>query len=299
VPNVYVARRPDVIAIETAHGPVQVGVLPWIVRSSLLSRDEYKNRSLDEVNDLVLQRIEAILGGEDGLGSRLQAGVPHILVIHGSIQGAVYGSERTVMLGQDVVLPLQMVKRPEWDYVALGHIHQHQALEPERDPPVVYPGSIERIDFGEEHEPKGYVRAEVERGRCTWTFEPLDVRRFVTVRVTADGDEPTTQIVQAIEGHDIDEAVVRLIIRTTADRDVLIREKEVRSALKPAFYIAAIVRDIVRPERMRLGDQEEIAGLTPLEALDRYLLVREVPPERIEVLKEYARSLTETDPAGG
>ncbi|MBN1640625.1 MAG: exonuclease SbcCD subunit D [Anaerolineae bacterium] len=299
VAHVSVARSPTVLDIETAHGPVQVGVLPWIVRSNLLSRDEYKNRSLEEINGLVLERIEAILTGEDGLTSHLRAGVPHILVIHGSIQGAVYGSERTVMLGQDVVLPLQMVKRPEWDYVALGHIHQHQALEPERDPPVVYAGSIERIDFGEEREPKGYVVAEVEPGHCTWAFHPLDVRRFVTVRVTADGDDPTAQIVDAIGRCDVDDAVVRLIVRTTADRDVLIRESEVRNALKGAFYVAAIVRDIVRPERIRLGDQEEIAGLTPLEALDRYLRVRETPPERIQILKEHARSLTDTYPADG
>jgi exonuclease SbcD len=291
VEHVYVARTPGVFDIETAHGPVQVGVLPWIVRSNLLTRDDYKNRGLDEINDLLLQRIEMIMTGEGGLVSCLRDDIPHVLVVHGTVQGATYGSERTVMLGQDVVLPLQLLKHPSWDYVALGHIHQHQAIDPERAPPVVYAGSIERIDFGEEREDKGFVVAEVERGSCSWAFRKLDVRAFHTVRVTADGDDPTAQIIAALERAPIEDAVVRLIVRTTADRDVLIRENEVRRALEPAFYIAAILRDVVRPERMRLGAQEDVAGLTPLEALERYLGVRETPRDRIPVLMQHAEQL--------
>ena len=294
VEHVYVARSPGVLDIETTHGAVQVGVLPWIVRSNLLSRDDYKNRSLDEVNRLLLERIEMILTGEDGLVSRLRDDVPHILVVHGTVQGATYGSERTVMLGQDVVLPLQLLKHPSWDYVALGHIHQHQAIEPERTPPVVYSGSIERIDFGEEKEDKGFVVAELERGSCSWAFRKLDVRPFLTVRVTADGDDPTGQILAALERAPLEDAVVRLIVRTTADRDVLIRENEVRRALDPAFYIAAILHDVVRPERMRLGAQEDVAGLTPLEALERYLQVRETSRDRIQVLMHHAELLVST-----
>jgi exonuclease SbcD len=294
VEHVYVARSPGVLDIETTHGAVQVGVLPWIVRSNLLSRDDYKNRSLDEVNRLLLERIEMILTGEDGLVSRLRDDVPHILVVHGTVQGATYGSERTVMLGQDVVLPLQLLKHPSWDYVALGHIHQHQAIEPERTPPVVYSGSIERIDFGEEKEDKGFVVAELERGSCSWAFRKLDVRPFLTVRVTADGDDPTRQILAALERAPLEDAVVRLIVRTTAERDVLIRENEVRRALDPAFYIAAILHDVVRPERMRLGAQEDVAGLTPLEALERYLQVRETSRDRIQVLMHHAELLVST-----
>ena len=291
VEHVYVARKPGVFDIETRHGKVQVGVLPWIVRNTLLSRQEFKNRNLDEINDLLLERIETVLTGEHGLISQLDNGVPHILVAHGSVQGAVYGSEQSVMLGHDIVLPLHLLKDPIWDYVAMGHIHRHQDIEPDRAPPVVYPGSIDRIDFGEEREEKGFVIAEVAPGNCTWRFQPLDVRSFVTVRVDADGDDPTAQVVKAIKRHDIEDAVVRVIIRTTADRDVLIREHEIRQALKSAFYIAAIVHNVLRPERLRLGDQDEIASLTPLEALERYLQVKETEPERIFELVEHARQL--------
>jgi exonuclease SbcD len=255
------------------------------------------------VTALLQEKVEQLLNAKGGLVEQLTPDVPHILVAHGTVQGAVYGSERAVMLGHDLILPLGLFKNAHWDYVALGHIHRHQALEADRHPPVVYSGSVERIDFGEEREDKGYVIAEVERGGCSWMFRELHVRSFVTVRVTADGEDPTAQIVHAIERAPIDDAVVRVIIRTTAERDVLIRENEVRRALtharagrKPACYIAAIVHDVVRPDRIRLGDQADIAGLTPLEALERYLQAKETPPERIATLKSHAESLLELYP---
>jgi exonuclease SbcD len=288
VENVYVARSPGIFDIETRHGPIQVGTLPWIVRSSLLAREEYKNKSLEDITRTLIERVELILGGQDGLVARLRPDVPHVLAVHGTVRGATYGSERSVMLGQEMILPLHLLKDPHWDYVALGHIHRHQALEPERFPPVVYAGSIERIDFGEEREDKGFVIAEIERGQSSWTFQKLNARPFVTIRVTADGDDPTAQITDAIARASIAGAVVRVIIRTTADRNVLIRENEIRRALQDAFYVSAIVHDVVRPERIRLGDQSELASLSPLEALERYLQVRETPSERIEVLKQHA-----------
>jgi exonuclease SbcD len=296
VENVYVARSPDVFDIKTPHGPVQVGALPWIVRSSLLARDEFKNKSLEEIDQALLERVEMVLNGKGGLVSRLKPDVPHVLVVHGAVNSATYGSERSVMLGQELVLPLRLFKHPQWDYVALGHIHRYQGLEPERLPPVVYAGSVERIDFGEEQEDKGFVIAEVERGRCSWVFRKLDARPFVSIRVTADGDDPTAQVIAAIERAPIQGAVVRVIVRATPDTDVLLRDNDVRRALGDAFYVSAIVHNVVRRERIRLGDQSDIAGLTPLAALERYLEAKETPVERIETLKQHASSLLAADP---
>ncbi len=293
VENVYTARLPGVLDIETRHGPVQVGVMPWVVRSTLLSRDQYKSKSIEEINRLMLDRVDVVLNGEQGLTSRLRPDVPHILVAHCTVQSAEYGSERKVTLGHDVVWPLEVVKRPDWDYVALGHIHRHQALEADRDPPVVYSGSIERIDFGEEREEKGFVVAHVGRGGCDWSFRPLPARPFVTIRVRAEGDDPNVQVLEAIRRARVEDAVVRVIVQTTAESEVLIHDREVRRALrdKGAFFISAIIHDVTRPVRLRLGDHADVAELTPLEALECYFKVKEVSAERIATLMHHARSL--------
>ena len=292
VENVYVAKKPEVINIETKDGPVQVVALPWVTRSALLARDEYKNKNLEEINQLILDRIVNIVEGTDGLISQLDPAVsgatPTILAAHATVQGAVYGSERSVMLGQEVILPPSLARNPAFDYVALGHIHKHQVLNEE--PPVIYSGSIERIDFGEEREDKGFVVAEVERGRASYQFVKTDARLFVTIEVDVQSDDPTAEILEAIAAGGIEDAVVRIIIHTTAEKEPLINENEIRRALAGAFHIAAIVKDVERTVRLRLGDQP-IEEMTPRQMLERYFQVKQTPPERTKLLLEHAEDV--------
>ncbi|HEY65767.1 MAG TPA: exonuclease SbcCD subunit D [Caldilineae bacterium] len=294
VENVRVARRSDIYCIETRHGPIQIVALPWVTRSALLTRDEYKNLNLDEIHQLMLNKLEGVILGEQGLANRLDAEIPAIMVAHGTVQGAVYGSERSVMLGRDLVLPPSLIRHPAFDYVALGHIHRHQCLFD--DPPAVYAGSLERIDFGEASERKGFVVVELEKGRAAWRFVPVNARRFVSIRVRADGEDPTRQVLEAIERHSIADAVVRLTIETTVEAESRLDDAAIRRALAPAFYIAAISREIERPTRLRLGSQESIEALTPIQILERYLIAKQVPPERIDRLLRYAREII--DPSG-
>ncbi len=288
VENVHVAKKPEVIAIETKGGPVQVVALPWITRSALLARDEYKNKNLEEIDQLLLKRITNIVEGPDGLISQLDRTVPTILAAHATVQGAKYGSERSVMLGQEVIMLPSLARNPAFDYVALGHIHKHQVLNEE--PPVIYSGSIERIDFGEEREDKGFVVVEVERGQATWQFVKTDARPFVTVEVDARSDDPTAEVLEAIADRDIEDAVVRVIIHTAAEKEALINEDEIRRALAGAFYIAAIVKDVERKVRLRLGNQP-IEEMTPHQMLERYFQVKQTPPERIKLLLEHAEEI--------
>ena len=70
------------------------------------------------------------------------------------------------MLGHDVAVHLESLIQDPWGYVALGHIHKHHNLTATMPalPPVVYSGSLERIDFGEERERKGFCWVELRRG---------------------------------------------------------------------------------------------------------------------------------------
>ncbi len=286
VDNVIVAKQPGTFRIETGGGPVQIVALPWVTRSALLARDEYKNKNLAEINAILAEKIELIISGEI---AALDPEVPSILVAHGSVFGAQYGSERSVMLGHDVLIPRRLVTDPAWDYVALGHIHRHQVVS--EQPPVVYSGSIERIDFGEEREDKGFVVAEVERGHTRWEFVPLAARPLVTIEVEATDDDPTGQVLAAIAGRDVAEAVVRVIIHTTADKEPLLRGDDVRRALAGAFHVAAVVHDVERTTRLRLGSDLAVEAMLPGEILERYLRAKQVPPERVEVLLRYAQEI--------
>ena len=78
-----------------------------------------------------------------------------------------------------------LVRDRRLDYVALGHIHKPQDLNPGAQPPVIYPGSIERVDFGEAADDRFFVIAHVGRGNTRVEWKKLtQARRFIERRTT-------------------------------------------------------------------------------------------------------------------
>lgn len=291
VEGVTIATLPGLHRIETRSGPLQIVALPWVLRSIMMTRDEYKNLSLNDLNLAMLNKVSSVL---EILIGELDPNVPAVLAAHGTVQGAVYGSERSVMLGSDLILPPSLIAHPAFSYVALGHVHKHQVLN--EQPPVIYSGSLDRIDFGEEHDDKGFVLVELNDHQARWKFIRVHGRRFVTIHVDALSDDPTTDVIAAIHRHIIEDAIVRLIIHTTLEKAGLLRDVDIRQALKPAWYIASISKDIKQTDRVRLGNHQAVEGLTPREALERYFAEKKVPPERARQLLERAAKIIEDGP---
>ncbi len=292
VPHVIVGRVEEVHRIKTRRGPVQVVTVPYPVRGRLLSRPEYRGLSMTDLDKALRSVVTDLI---EALKAALDAEVPTVFTGHFSVSGAVWGSERSVMLGRDVVVPKSALADPAFDYVALGHIHRHQNLTAGEPgvPPVVYAGSLERIDFGEEGQPKGFCWVELARGETTWEFVKSEPRPFLTIRVDVrrDGErDPTQSVLDAIARHDIQDAVVRLIVQTTPETEARLREREIDKALQGANYVAAIVKETERPERVRLGGAAP-ESLTPSELLERYLASRTTEPERAKKLLEYAETI--------
>jgi exonuclease SbcD len=297
VPNVYVAADYNLGVIETRRGPVALGTAPYPIRSRLLEDDRTAGLTIAETDLLLQDRLSAIL---DQLAVQADAHeMPRLLAGHFTVSGAVVGSERGIMLGRDVAVALSALADPRWDYVALGHIHKHQNLTNGQRgvPPVIYSGSIERIDFGEEGDPKGFCWIELARQDTRWQFVELPgVRPFVTLRADLrTAPNPTDNVVKLIARHDLHEAVVRLILDLSPETESRFNENIVRDELKHAgvFQIAGIRKQIEQPARARLGANPE--GLTPLELLERYLISKEVAEDRRLELLDAALPILQRD----
>jgi exonuclease SbcD len=290
VPHVVVGDTVATYCIETAGGPLQMVALPWPVRSHLLTKAQYRGRTAEQINEELAAAVTNLVTREI---ENLDPKLPAVLAAHITVFGAEagYGPQRSVFLGRDVIVPNSLLASPAFDYVALGHLHRHQVVR-ENHPPVVYAGSLERIDFGEEKEDKGFVVVELDKGHAEYRFISLPVRDFLTIEVEAKGADPTAQVLEAIADHDTESKVVRLIVRTTAEKEPLLRETEVFRALSDAFHVGAVIKDVERPVRLRIGDRN-YEEMTTRQILETYLKVKRVPTERAKVLLRYADQLAQ------
>jgi exonuclease SbcD len=291
--GVIIADRPRVHLLETRAGPLQVIALPWVTRHNLLTKEELRLSSILEVETMLVDRIDRFLASA---AEQLDPELPAVLTVHGTIAGATLGSEQSIMLGRDMVLPKSVVSLGGVDYVALGHIHKHQSLG--EHPPVVYPGSIERIDFGEEREDKGCVLVELEKGNTRWCFHKLAARPFVTIAVDVrDAPDPQARVEAALAKRTIKDAVVRLKIEARAEQTSLLRTEELRAQLDAAgvFFVAAVAVEVERSGRARLAQNggDLLEGLTPRKALELYLRAKTPPlaEDRITALLSAADEL--------
>ncbi len=289
VPNVFVGDNYELFQIPTKSGPVQVATAPYPIRSRLLENVKTHGMSIAQVDEALQHELQLLMRSLANEAAKSDA--PRVLAGHFTVSGAMLGSERNVMVGRDVAVLPSVLADPVWDYVALGHIHKHQNLTAGRSgvPPVIYSGSMERIDFGEEGDPKGFCWVELERGHVRWQFVPVNARPFVTLRIDVRKVEnPMQQIFETIGKHALEDAVVRLIIQADVTNEPRIQEGPIQEALRNAkvSMIASVQKDIERPTRARLGASPE--GLTSTELLERYLQSKNISRERIGLLLERA-----------
>lgn len=293
VPNVTIGRAPGARVFETKRGPLFLAWLPFPVRNRLLARDEHREASLEALDRALESVVNQTLA--DLAAQAAEQPMPRVLAGHFTVAGAVFGSERSVMTGRDLAVQKSALADPVWDYVALGHIHKHQNLTADQPglPPVVYSGSLERIDFGEAMEPKGLCWLELARGATRWTFVPVQARPFVILEMDGRGvPDPTAALVERIAARDLAGAIVRVRVQLDEGQEAQLRRREVENALAAAQIanLAGISVEIERAVRVPgVGGAAE--ALTPEQWLERYCAAKNKPPERAEQLLQAAQGL--------
>ena len=285
----------EVKTIKTKNGPIQIAGLPWYSKQQLLTKDELK-LPLEKIRQKLAQALAEKVAY---LSSKIDPQIPSVLLGHATVEGATFGSERSVMIGSDIVLPLASLRHSRFNYVALGHIHKFQVLS--QKPPIIYAGSIERIDFGEEKEDKGFILVKFQitnhKIQTHWDFTKTPARKFLTIRVKiTENDEPNEKVAAEIKRHNVREAVVRLIIEIDEEKAGELAESKIRAALDEANFLAGIVKEIKSQERTQIknGFSDELASLDTLGILEKYLTAKKISEShRSELLKTAERLMEE------
>ncbi len=295
VQAVTIARTLGAHRLDTRSGPVQVLAFPWTLRSLLAAQAEYKNKTIAELNDAMVRLNRERLAE---LAAELDPSLPTVVVGHAHLFGARVGAERLLTMGSDPTYDLQTFDLPGVDYVAMGHIHKHQAMG-YGSPPIVYAGSIDRVDFGEAEEEKGWALVEIpEKGRAEWRFRRVDARRFLVIDARVEGENATEDVVKAIarQADKVRDAVVKVRVEVPAERLGELRDEEIRAQLREASHLAPIERIVLKRARERWGvGSAAIQHAQPLDALAYYLANQQVDADRRDVLLRYARALMDDE----
>ncbi|MEN4041118.1 MAG: exonuclease SbcCD subunit D [Anaerolineaceae bacterium] len=290
VPHIFCVQRPAFLKPEQLEGlPLQVLALPWVTRSSLMAALNLGDAQPNQVYAQLEARLKELVGL---WLEEANPALPVVLAAHASVEGATYGGERAVMLGGDLVLSGSLVRDPRLDYVALGHIHKAQNLNEGLHPPVVYSGSIERVDFGEAADDKFFVIAQVERGKTQVEWRKLDGRRYIDRTVTLESElDFQTRLPGAIPPHnELQGAIFRLVVNYPRQWNTLLDEAALRQQAQAAFEFHLVRRPQLEA-RLRLPDDQAISSLPACELLDLYWQTMKVDGDELDALQKLAQEI--------
>lgn len=299
-PGVTIAKRLEVVRCQSKTGTVAVICVPWLMREIFVSNNEdLRNAALSDQETVMINLVEKYIQTQVDLLQQEDNQRPIIVTFHGTVSGAINGFERQLTLGKDVQLPQSVLAPAGVDYVALGHIHKHQVLR--QQPPIVYPGSIERIDFGEINEKaKGCVLVEFEGRTARWSFKPLATRAMevIDLDLTDMAEQLTERVELAIERNTkLKNAIVAVHLTLHPEQKSLLSLVRIRHKLEQAgvAYIARIVRTTPEEQRARDADVTRETDIpSPTQALNRYLRRTNYQESELDTLLSLGNQIIDT-----
>lgn len=237
----HVFSKPGSIVLQTKNGPITIVGVPWPTRNTIAIADKHLDKSNSQLTEYISKAVAHIISD---YAKKIDPTIPAVLASHITVNTGIFsGSEKRAIYGNDpMLMPSQLALKP-FDYVALGHLHRHQNLNESGYPAVVYSGSIERIDFGERKEEKGFCLVSIsEKDKTTYEFIPVPIRPFIQIEVTLKAGIPQTdQIIDAIKQHNLHDAIVKIIYHLPAGKKDLVDLKIIEQACQDALDLIGVI----------------------------------------------------------
>ncbi|MFA5074655.1 MAG: exonuclease subunit SbcD [Candidatus Babeliales bacterium] len=302
LPEFHVITKPQILKLKTKNGLIQIVGIPWPTRNNIISTKYFNLKNNDEITQYLSQAIGDII---KNFASQLDENIPAILAGHLTVSSGIFsGSEKCAVFGNDpVFLPSQLAIKP-FDYVALGHLHRHQNLNSKGYPAVVYSGSIERVDFGERNESKGFCHVKIDETkskRCSFDFIKLNTRKMLQIEVELAGEQDQTeQILKELEKHDIQDAIIKIIYHIPENKKDKVDLQKIQFACSKAHFIAGLIPikkiTTLREKRISLKIDMDFTTI-----LDKFLDTKNLSKDQKENLFKkaqyiYDQAKQETDP---
>lgn len=285
-PHVAVFRKPSFKSMEIEGRKVDFIILPYMHPEHIaaLVREKLKKENIPS-EQLFSVGQEMLKGWMKNRAEECK-GECKILLGHYYIEGAklreTYAPE---------VLPGEFSLRRDaipdvLDFAVFGHVHLHQNMGRQGSTEVIYTGALERIDWGEREDRKGFVAIDVENKK--WQFIELPCREMLKISVVIEPDEePTQKILDAIG--EVKDKLVRLEVKLSEGQRIKVEDHKLEEKLRKAFYYEVRWSE-------RSGEKRGFAEFTlsPFELLRKYVEANySQHPRREEILRQGEEILKE------
>ena len=245
----HVIAKPTSFVLKTKNGPIQIVGIPWPSRNNISINNKYILKSASEITEYISTTAGALI---NQFAQELDPKIPAIFTGHLTVSSGIFsGSEKRAIYGNDpIFLPSQLAIEP-FDYIALGHLHRYQNLNPKGYPAIVYSGSIERVDFGERKEDKGFCYVKIkEKGNTSHEFIKSPMRPFIQIEahLQVEGDQ-TNQLLEIIKNHNIENAIVKIVYYLPSGIKDSVNLRIIQETCEKAMFLVGIIP--IRPVENR------------------------------------------------
>ncbi len=308
VDGFYVFSKPGILKLQTKSGLVHIVGVPWPTRNNLLSLEEYRHKSCEQIVLALSSKVATII---KKLADSLDPSVPAILASHLTVTTGVFsGSEKRAIIGTDpMLMPSQLAISP-FNYVALGHLHRYQNLAEGDGVPIVYSGSIEAIDFGEIRDKKGYCLVKIDTRKDSsgkflrWSeveFIPLPTRKMIEIKVDVGvGLEQTQKLAKELEKYDLEGSIVKISYILPPGATDCVDLSRIQELLKPCSFVVSVKPLRSSPSRQSRAFVGSCQDVTTL--LKQYFEYKGLGDKSEKLLKkagqiieDYKKEISDTD----
>jgi exonuclease SbcD len=261
-----ISKKPEIIKVKNRKGEeLQIQTMPYPIRSLLKLENNLK------VVDYVNEKTREVYDSRD-------VNLPIMYCGHYSLRGASVGGEQKLIdRFAEPVIDEAMFKGKEYLYVAMGHIHTYQEVA--NNPPVVYCGSNNRVDFNEASEDKGFVLVKLGK-KTEYEFVKVDARRFVDLKYELkDNEDPGKHVLDDLNSKIdiIKDAIVRISVVVSQANEKKYDTKLVSDFLEQhAYWVHGNCLPIILKENLERDTNGFAESMDALQALRHYAEVNKV-----------------------
>jgi len=153
----------------------------------------------------------------------------NIYLDHTIIEGAKMGPSDFI-LNNKRVKPLKNILDNKCDFYLIGDIHKAQVVN--KEPPVLYAGSIEREDFGERNEGKYVIL--INSNTKEYVYKPLNIRPMYQINLDLSSSNEQFKEGKIVPPQ-VENAIVKVVITGTKEQIEKYNEANLKESLNKTF----------------------------------------------------------------